>query len=357
MECAATVVAGSALTLMSIGASYAMYNSEDYWYDPINNYGEFPEELNTVIEGILANGGEYVQMNSIIQVAYGHQCPNYGKHYFFWKKHRHWINLRRRYQYIGLAKIRDKDNKKDRYVFWYHNRNKEVLVSFLRKVFFPPSNTINVHSVDTSEDKPSVFMKQVFYAEPTARQRDIQDIILEHWNTVQPPGPQHRRRPSRNSKIFIHGPPGTGKTFMGSILKHKLDEGGLVSYLFDNFTPSMTGANIERLALSRAKDYSPVIIVINEIDIFYQQTLDMSLADMDPRLKYTKDKTTFNNMLDDMGKYSNVIVLFTSEKSPEQLLAENAEYRSFLRTGRIDCFINMENGTHRTNNWHGMIED
>jgi len=40
-----------------------------------------------------------------------------------------------------------------------------------------------------------------------------------------------------------------------------------------------------------------------------------------------------------------LIVIYTSEKTPEDLLKENEKYRSFMRKGRVDMFIGMhENG-------------
>lgn len=99
------------------------------------------------------------------------------------------------------------------------------------------------------------------------------------------------------------------------------------------------GYNIGTMALKHASASSPVIIIINEIDIFYDKVFDEQPT-YDPRTQYTKNKLTFNTMLDNLSDTKHVITIYTTEKSYEELQSIE-RIKSFIRHGRVDFFINM----------------
>lgn len=95
--------------------------------------------------------------------------------------------------------------------------------------------------------------------------------------------------------------------------------------------------DIHAHVLDYATEHTPVIAVIDEMDIFYEEVYAEKQA-FDPRTQYTRNKKTFTELLDAFGSKQHVITIFTTEKSPEELYA-NENYRSFLRPGRVDCFL------------------
>ena len=113
--------------------------------------------------------------------------------------------------------------------------------------------------------------------------------------------------------------------------------------LFDNFDPSITGYDINKHVLQYATEESPIILVINEIDILYNE-VHTAREYYDPRTPHTKNKLSFNNMLDNIANTKYVITIFTTEKSPDELQTEQINY-PFYRKGRIDFFIKMDQFT------------
>ena len=111
--------------------------------------------------------------------------------------------------------------------------------------------------------------------------------------------------------------------------------------LFDNFDPSVIGYDVNKHILQHASEKSPVILVINEIDILYHEVHEPRQY-YDPRAApHIKNKLSFNNILDNIANTKYIITIFTTEKSPEELQAHHINY-SFYRKGRLDFFIEMD---------------
>ena len=166
---------------------------------------------------------------------------------------------------------------------------------------------------------------------PKTHQQGIIDIIIREWENNQ-----------YNYKVFISGSTGIGKTYTSYGLTKEMEKRfpGKRVLLYDNFNPSSTGVNIESIALEDASENTPIILVINEIDSAFRTTIEQKQF-YDPRGSHTNDRTSFNNMLDTIAQKKHVIGIYTSEKSPEELIQENASFRSFLRNGRIDLYVAM----------------
>jgi hypothetical protein len=60
----------------------------------------------------------------------------------------------------------------------------------------------------------------------------------------------------------------------------------------------------------------------------------------DPRLQHSRDKKSFNNMMDAIASTRYVIGVYTTERSPAELLAV-PEYKSLIRAGRVDLMAMM----------------
>ena len=91
---------------------------------------------------------------------------------------------------------------------------------------------------------------------------------------------------------------------------------------------------------------------MDEVDIQIEDILapprsDVSFADIvsqkeipPKKTGFVKDKTTWNAWLDkiDFGLYPNVIVVMTSNKSPQEITSDD----SILRKGRVHVMLNVD---------------
>ncbi len=332
-----TLVGATAITAVGCMVANMISKLPDYWYDPVNNYGRFSAEHTDKIDKILQDP-RYGFISGGTVVSRNHTTPSRGKHYFYrfpleerdstWRPtHRY-----KRWRYMGLEKMLDrnnKDSKEEFYTFWYLSYNRDAYNLLFARVFCIDAKTVHVHSFDMATTEPKVVMKVVAAYKPKEHQVNPITWIYQKWLASE----------HKNTKAMISGPPGSGKTFIGKLLKKHFDSIGRESMLFDNFEPSMVGVNIETMALNRADGGLTVIIVINEIDEFYDKVFNEEPS-FDPRIQYTKNKGTFNNMLDSFHEHTQTIIIFTTEKSPDEIY-KNEKYRSFIRPGRVDYFITM----------------
>ena len=172
-------------------------------------------------------------------------------------------------------------------------------------------------------------MEKKFNNTPKKNQINALNSIYNHYNEY------------KNTKVIIYGERGTGKTYISKLVKNLIDTNlHLDSLLYDDFDPSSIGVNIKKIALKNANENTPVIIVINEIDRIFYDIIYEKKQSYNSQGYHTKNKASFNNMMDSIADTNNVILICTTEKS-RLSLENNSEYLSFFRKGRIDFFINM----------------
>lgn len=216
----------------------------------------------------------------------------------------------------------------------------DVFKEVLGKIFREDDNVIRIISIDTSGAEPRLYIKNQIYKTPTDIQSAIGKKMIHHYFH---PGNNN------NVKLLITGERGSQKTYMGKVIKKMLNAytsstvpaGEINASLVDNFNPKDIGINIEKMVLCKATKYTPIVIVINEFDSILEYVVNPSKQIHDPRLCYAKDKSTFNNMLDNLGDTQFCMTIFTSETSVTDLLAKHPDYKSALRKGRVDYYVTM----------------
>ena len=142
----------------------------------------------------------------------------------------------------------------------------------------------------------------------------------------------------RNFVVLIHGGPGSGKS-MCSILLAKHLKGSLVR----TFNPTDPGDNLASLyATVQPTEDKPLILVLDEVDTLYKKVHNNLIAQHKHIPIQIYDKTTLNRFFDDinLGLYPNVIILMTSNISPEDI--EKQYDPSFIREGRVDMKFHLE---------------
>lgn len=325
---AAAVATGAGILTSQISS----VTETDYWYDIYNYYYVFPEEYTDLIDSMLSDP-QYGKLGVTKVMSASRRIPHLGVHYYYrYRKNERWWFSR---NFIGLIKIEEDvgDQKVCYYMCfvsptYWGNKTFEV---FGERIFKPNANTVRVVSIDLSQYAPRTMYLTKICRDPKPNQQQIIDFIMARWTPKN----------DYNVKTVICGTSGLGKTYTGMLVKKHIDNAvpNVSVRLYDDFDPSAVGVNIKNLALKYASITTPVILVINEIDILYDKVFNEEPTH-DPREQHTKDKTTFNNMLDALASMQYVITIFTTEKSPEELYA-NQQFRSFMRPGRVDFFVKM----------------
>ena len=135
-------------------------------------------------------------------------------------------------------------------------------------------------------------------------------------------------------KIFLNGPPGTGKTFFAYLMAQKLN-----CYLTDTYNPCDPGSSLNT-CYHRAKKISPnkpLIIVLDEVDVLLNKIHNQKIPNHKHYKSEVYDKVTWNQFLDKVsyGLYPYLIVLFISNQKKEQI---DMLDKAYFRKGRVDIF-------------------
>jgi len=159
--------------------------------------------------------------------------------------------------------------------------------------------------------------------QPRDEQQIFIDTIIAHQKLTE------------HTVAFIWGNPGTGKSMIGLLLANNLK--GTYCNTFSPWQPNDTLTYLYSECEPTAE--KPLIIVFDEIDthlIKIQKGIpphkDFPIA--------IQDKTSWNRMLDEIqrGMYPHLILLMTSNKSPEFIHSLDVSY---MREGRVDLVFEM----------------
>ena len=187
-----------------------------------------------------------------------------------------------------------------------------------------PQKTITIWGRTGSYQNPW-FRKRERPVEEVARgqQEEVISKIVEHY------------KKKRHTVAYIHGPPGTGKSMIGSLLAERLNGSicNTVKPWQPNDTIDLLHSEVEP---TRNK---PIILIFDEVDAALLKIHE----GIPPHAKYPTmvlDKEGWNNMLDEVQRnmYPNLIILMTSNRGPEFVDSLDLSYR---REGRIDLTIEM----------------
>lgn len=341
-----TMVVVTTVTAGMLGVAINQVSDRRYWYDFLNDYFVYDSQYTPIIDDILMNGdGKHTKIGTYRITSGTQRIPGEGFHYYytFGKSHREYTFeamfekrgwAYKKASYIGMEKIFPSDGKPEYYVVWKSplDSGKRTHELFESEILRPSEGQIRVVSIDVSRDQPGLVWLTKMCQPPFPRQIEAMDYILEKWNSEN----------NFNRKVFIHGKRGVGKSYTAMLLKKEIDRRyhNTNCRLYDDFDPTTIGVNIQTMALRYATKTSPIIIVIDEIDTIYEHVF-LEKNEYDNRIQHTKSRKTFHTMLDNFGNYKYVIVVFTSEFSPDELVRKNELHKSFLRPGRVDMFLNM----------------
>lgn len=155
-----------------------------------------------------------------------------------------------------------------------------------------------------------------------------QQLIMDQIKEIQ------KQSLNNTCAIYLHGAPGKGKSTIPILLATDTN-----ASLCKSFNPADPGDNLDLIynkVLPTAK--SPLIIVLEEVDILINKIVNGVQPHKDIPIS-VQNKTQWNTFFDDLKMlYPNLILILTSNVSPEQIDRLDSSY---LRSGRIDGKISL----------------
>jgi len=326
MEPGTTAILGTTAATTIFATYLSGVSIQKYWYDWYHKYYSFGPEYTDRIDQILSNP-QNAKIGPAIIISPNNHIPGMGVHKYY--AEHGYLGL----YSVGLEKVRDETTKQIHYIAWISPARwgGQSLQIFENRIASVETDTIRVISIDTAEVVPQLSMLTRICRPARPHQQVVLDHIVANWNSAN----------NHNHKIMIYGKRGSGKTYTGMLVKRQIEQRypTMSVRLYNDFDPTSVGVNIDTMALKFASARTPVVIVINEVDRVYENVVEDKQA-FDPRLQHSRNKQTFNNMLDALAGTPYVIVIFTTEITRDAL-HENTEYLSFMRRGRIDYFAHM----------------
>jgi len=315
-------VAGS-VTNQLLG-SFKASSDKLAWYDFWNYLYVFPEEYTELINNVLMNDSR-ATINSYILTGHNRKVPGEGCHKFKYAINSRW------WQYITFEKKKGSDGNSYYYLCYATRRGTSTLMGVANKVFTADNGLVRVISIDRSRQQgPFPLYLDKICGRERMHQTSAIDHILDNWGANK-----------FNRKVVISGPRGSGKSYIARLLKKRIDNQTRISRLYDDFNPMCPGLSVNLLVLQNAKSYTPVILLIDEIDISYKNATESEMTiDQFGRFGHAATKQSLNEMLDSISDTMYVLAIYTTEKTPEELY-KNKEWHSFMRPGRVDFFLKM----------------
>lgn len=136
-------------------------------------------------------------------------------------------------------------------------------------------------------------------------------------------------------KVFLSGPPGSGKTFFAYLMAQKLD-----CYLCDTYEPYLPSSCFMEVYNScKLTPQKPLIVVLDEVDILLSKIMKPQPTTHEKYCREIHDKLSWNSFMDkiDYGLYPYVIFIMNSNLSKERVMSKTDQ--SLLREGRIDISV------------------
>lgn len=320
---------GLMLAVFIAVAIYKSYN-DGQLSDLIYNYYQFDAIFTNLIDHFLINSE---QITSFLVDARGRTVPAIGTHVY--NGHLSAGGAKEAYRAIF---IKSKEVVGDQEVITYNMQingcwydGGRIFRTIKNIICSLEQNTIEVLHISTASYKMDVRSLYLDYRTAKPHQIQAANSIMKRFND------------HGNTGVLLHGPPGTGKTTTAHVVKKLIDTKlNKKAQLYHNFNPS---TSVDVATILESARHAPVIIVIDEIDHHFKDTIsENKKIKLNPKPTYVDSKQAFNGMLDLIRGTRNVILIATTNADIEDL---KSTYPSYIRTGRFDDHILMTKKTQR----------
>ena len=149
-------------------------------------------------------------------------------------------------------------------------------------------------------------------------------------------------RKKQTGVFFISGPCGKGKSMTAVFLAKALN-----AMYCEDCEPWEPGDSIQSLYMDfhdlMVKDNKPLVIVFDEIDVKLEAIHFGRIPNNVNVQTSVRDKCGWNKLFSkiERGLFPNLIIVMTSNKSPEQITKIMDNDTSYLRKGRVDRFFSL----------------
>jgi hypothetical protein len=149
---------------------------------------------------------------------------------------------------------------------------------------------------------------------------------------------------SKGSAVFfISGPCGRGKSMTAVFLAKALN-----AMYCEDCTPWEPGDSVQSMYMdfqhdTLGKKPGPIVVCFDEIDVVLEKMHAKQIPNNETVQTSVRDKMGWNKLFSkiERGLYPNLIIVMTSNKSPEEIILALGNDRSILRKGRIDRFYTL----------------
>jgi hypothetical protein len=146
----------------------------------------------------------------------------------------------------------------------------------------------------------------------------------------------------KSAVFFISGPSGRGKSMTAVFLAKVLN-----GMYCEDCTPWEPGDSIQNLYMDFEdiirKEKKPLIVCFDEVDVILEKIQRNSIPANETVQTSVRDKCGWNKLFSkvERGLFPNLIIILTSNRSPEQVTQMMGNDGSFIRKGRVDRFYTL----------------
>lgn len=139
--------------------------------------------------------------------------------------------------------------------------------------------------------------------------------------------------------FVLHGAPGTGKSTALRMLARELN-----AQLYADYNPTTAADNLRALTSDYTSNDEVLVVGYEECDVSMEKIKFRDVREPEGYRLDANDKASWNALFDMVKRRSNVVMVLTTNKTREQLLALCDEHGSMLRKGRIDGHFTLTPG-------------
>lgn len=231
-------------------------------------------------------------------------------------------------------------------VIWYFPwASKNLLVPDAEPKSAPEGHCINVlHRVSNrlDDDGHMTFLHEAVYPVHSMPEAVLQGAM----NAATAMRDAFRANQHAGCVFVLHGHPGAGKSTSVRMLTHLLNEQhGKTTHLYADYNPTKPEDNMLAMVSDYAGRDEILVVGYEEFDVSFKRIVNQTVTMTQGYRLDASDKASWNNLLDTVGRFKNVIVVMTTNLSKCDIEELCANDTSLIRKGRVTAHIEWTPGS------------